>query len=106
MKWGVFFISFTNKVEIQLYFSKVVQIYIQTSLNLNFTVPHPLISLVAYERISLDVNSQVTLTFKITPEQLSVYYPDDSVFFVYPSKFKNVIKSNTCARLNKIGIQL
>jgi beta-glucosidase len=75
--------------QIKIYNLKVVQVYIQMYLSLNFTVPHPQISLVAYERINLDVNQQTTLTFKVTPEQLSVYYPDDSIFTVFPSKISS-----------------
>ena len=78
-------ISFFSLIKANL---QVIQVYIQIYLNLNFSVPHPQISLVAYERVNLDVNQQTTLTFKITQELFSVYYDDgnSSSFFIFPSK--------------------
>ena len=56
----------------------------QSSLDVNFTVPHANIQLVAYERVYLNVNQALTLNFKITPEQMSIYYDPDKQFVVFP----------------------
>ena len=59
----------------------------QSFIDVNFTVPHANIQLVAYDRVYLDVNQAITVSFKITPEQMSIYYDPDEQFIVFPGNF-------------------
>lgn len=77
------FLCLSNIVQGNCFF-KVIQIYVQQSIDVNFTVPHSKLQLVAYERVTLDTNSGTTVDFKITPEQISIYYDPVEEFVVFP----------------------
>lgn len=62
----------------------MVQVYIKQSIDINITVAHANIQLVAYERVYLNVNQEATINFSITPEQMSIYYDSSQNFLVFP----------------------